>query len=84
MANVKTAVSLRRSLFEEAEALARRLNIPRSRLFALALEEFLRRHETRQLLERINAACGDEPDESQRALRERARRLHRRMVDGEW
>jgi hypothetical protein len=84
MANVKTAVSLRKLLFEQAETLAREMNIPRSRLFALALEEFISRHESRQLLERINAAYDDSPDPSERALRRRMRRQHRRVVDGEW
>ena len=82
--NVKTAVSLRRELFEQGEALAGRLRISRSRLFALALEEFVRRHENRQLLERLNAAYGGGADPEEAALRPARRRWHRRLVIGEW
>ncbi len=37
MQNVKTAISLQKSLFEQAENLARRMKISCSRLFVLAL-----------------------------------------------
>jgi len=43
MEHVKTVVSLNRKLYEEGETLASELKISRSRLFALALEEFIRR-----------------------------------------
>jgi metal-responsive CopG/Arc/MetJ family transcriptional regulator len=56
MATVKTAISLEDSLFKEVEALAKKMKVSRSRLFALALEEFLRRHQNQQLLEQLNAA----------------------------
>jgi metal-responsive CopG/Arc/MetJ family transcriptional regulator len=84
MANVKTAISLRKSLFEQADALARKMKIPRSRLFALALADYLARQENRELLERINAAYSDAPDPSEQTLLRKARRLHRRLVEGEW
>src|SRR5665647_103206 len=54
MAGVKTAVSLRESLFQQVEALAREMKAPRSRPFAPALEHFRRRPQDRQLLRRIN------------------------------
>ena len=84
MAHVKTAVSLRKDLFEQVEALASEMKISRSRLFALALEEFLRRHQNQQLLEQINAAYDEAPDSSEQALRRRMRRQHRQIVEGEW
>jgi metal-responsive CopG/Arc/MetJ family transcriptional regulator len=84
MANVKTAVSLRKDLFEQVEALANEMKISRSRLFVLALEEFLRRHQNQQLLEQINAAYDEAPEPSEQALRRRMRRQHRQIVEGEW
>jgi metal-responsive CopG/Arc/MetJ family transcriptional regulator len=84
MANVKTAVSLQKSLFEQAEALADELNISRSRLFSLALEDFLRRSHSQQLLEKLNAAYEDIADTKEETLRRRMRRQHRRLVEGEW
>jgi metal-responsive CopG/Arc/MetJ family transcriptional regulator len=84
MAHIKTAVSLREDLFEQVEALASEMKISRSRLFALAVEEFLQRYQSQQLLERINAAYDEAPDPSEQALRRRMRRQHRQIVEGEW
>jgi len=84
MAHVKTAVSLRKDLFEQVETLASEMKISRSRLFVLALEEFLQRHQSQQLLEQINAAYDKAPDPSEQALRRRMRRQHRQIVEGEW
>jgi metal-responsive CopG/Arc/MetJ family transcriptional regulator len=84
MVNVKTAISLQKSLFEQAEALADELKISRSRLFSLALEDFLRRSPNQQLLEKLNAAYEDTTDTKEETLRRRMRRQHRRIVEGEW
>jgi len=84
MTNVKTAVSLQKSLFEQAEALADELKISRSRLFSLALEDFIRRAHNQQLLEKLNAAYEDVTDAKEQTLRRRMRYQHRRLVEGEW
>lgn len=84
MANVKTAISLQRSLFEQIDDLARELQISRSRLFVLAVEDFIRHHENRQLLETINAAYDDLPDAEELALRHKMRQQHRQLVAGQW
>jgi predicted transcriptional regulator len=84
MSNVKTAISLQKSLFDQVEALADEMKIPRSRVFALAVEDFVRRHQSRRLLDRINAAYEDTPDPTEAILRRRLRRHHRRIVEGEW
>ena len=84
MTNVKTAVSIQKSLFEQAEALADELQISRSRLFYLALQDFVRRSRNRQLLEKLNTVYKDEVDATEQTLRRRMRRHHRRMVEGEW
>ena len=84
MAHIKTAVSLQEDLFEQVETLASEMRISRSRLFALALEEFLQRYQSQQLLERINAAYDEAPDPSEQALRRRMRRQHRQIVESEW
>ena len=84
MEHVKTAISLQKALFEQVEALADEMHISRSRLFVLAVEEFIRRHESQQLLERINAAYADAPDAAEQALHRRMRHHHRQVVEGEW
>jgi predicted transcriptional regulator len=84
MASVKTAISLHKPLFDQVEALAEKMNVPRSRIFALAVEEFVRRHQNQRLLQRINEAYKDAPDPAEVALRRRMRRQHRQIVEGEW
>ena len=84
MDTVKTAISIREPLFEQAEELARRLKISRSRLFSMALEDFIRRMENRELLEQINAVYAQETDDTEQHLRRKSRRTHRRLVEEEW
>ena len=84
MQNVKTAISIQKSLFEQAEAIARRMKVSRSRLFVLALEDYIRRQQNRELLAQIDAAYAEEPEKTEQALLRQARRTHRRIVEGEW
>jgi len=51
---MKTAVSLPDQLYEEAERTAQNLGIPRSQLFAKALEEFIASHKRENVTERLN------------------------------
>jgi metal-responsive CopG/Arc/MetJ family transcriptional regulator len=84
MTNVKTAISLPKSLFERAESVAEEMKITRSHLMALALEEFISRRQNQQLLDKINAACAEPPDEEEQAQRRSILKLHRQIVEGEW
>jgi metal-responsive CopG/Arc/MetJ family transcriptional regulator len=84
MANIKTAISLKESLFEQVEALAQEMKVSRSRLFVLALEDYLRRHQSIQLLESINKAYRDAPDATEQKRLRKTRRQHRRIVEGTW
>jgi hypothetical protein len=60
------------------------MKVSRSRLFVLALEDFIREQENRDLLEKVNAVYADEPDESEKVLRLRMRQSYRRLVEGQW
>jgi len=84
MSNVKTAVSLERSLFEQAEALADEMNVSRSRLFALALQDFIRRYENKRLLDNLNAVYEDDLDAEEQATLRAMLHLHREIVEDEW
>jgi metal-responsive CopG/Arc/MetJ family transcriptional regulator len=84
MASIKTAISIRESLFKQVEALANELNTSRSRIFALAVEEFIQRYHNRQLLEEINRAYDDLPDDTEQLYRAKARRQQRKLLEGEW
>lgn len=82
--NVKTAISIQQPLFEQAEALAKEMHISRSRLFMLALKDFIHRYQSRQLLERIDAAYDDAPAPSEKELQRHMRSSHKRIVEDEW
>ncbi len=51
---MKTAVSLPDRLYEEAEQAAQTLGIPRSQLYARALQEFIEHHKRENLTERLD------------------------------
>ena len=70
VAHVKTAISLDESLFREAEDWAGKLGVSRSRLFAMAVEEYVRRQENEELVRRLDEAHADGLDaEDEEALR---------------
>ncbi len=70
MANIKTAISLEESLFHQIEAVAQEMQIPRSRLFVMAVEDFLRRRRNQTLLDSINTAYDDFPDPEEQTVME--------------
>lgn len=84
MENIKTAISIHKSLFDQADILARKMKVSRSRLFVLALEDFIREQENKELLAKINAAYAGEPDKAEQTLRRKAKKTHRRIVEGQW
>ena len=51
---VKTAISLPDTLYEKAEETASYMGINRSKLFAIALEEYISRYNGKMITERIN------------------------------
>jgi len=84
MANVKTAISIDKSLFEQVNKLADKLDVSRSHLFVLAVEEFIQRYENEQLLRQLNQAYNDLPLADEEQLLEGIRSSHRKLVEGEW
>lgn len=84
MANVKTAISLQKSLFEQVESLAREMKVSRSRLFVLAVEDYLRRQQNLQLLDKINQAYSDTSDTTEQKRLRKMRRAQRKIVEGTW
>jgi metal-responsive CopG/Arc/MetJ family transcriptional regulator len=81
---IKTAISIQKSLFEEAENLAQELNISCSELFGLAIETFVKNHQNQKLLQEINEAYADEPDPTEKVRLTKMRKQHRKMVMTLW
>ncbi len=84
MSTIKTAISIQEPLFKEVESLAREMRISKSQVFALAAREFIQQARNQDLLQKINRVYSEEPEFSEKALREKRRSYHRRMVQGEW
>ena len=63
MANsVKTAISLQKELFYDVNKLAEELHVSRSKLFVMAVQDFMKKNENEKLLAQINQVFDDAPD----------------------
>jgi metal-responsive CopG/Arc/MetJ family transcriptional regulator len=83
MPNIKTAISIEKPIFDQVNDLAKNLNISRSRLFVLAVQEFIQRHTNMELLQAINEAYDDLPDNDKKIV-EKMRPRHLKMVKNQW
>lgn len=85
MAKVKTAISIDEQLLEETGNIAQELAIPRSQVVSLALEDFIQRYRNKQLLDQINEAYSDSPDEDEIGTMKVIRSQRRKqMRNEEW
>jgi metal-responsive CopG/Arc/MetJ family transcriptional regulator len=78
--SVKVAVSLPEELFTQVEAVAADLKVPRSRVYANALEEYVRHWENRRLSEQLDAAYADGLTDEDREFLEYSRRAAARVA----
>ena len=58
---MKVAVSVPDALFRDAEAVSRRLRVPRSQLYSRALEAFVRQHSDVDVTARLDAVVARLP-----------------------
>ncbi|WP_010576493.1 transcriptional regulator [Leptospira alexanderi] len=61
---MKTAISIPDELFKTAEKTAKKLGIPRSQLFAKALEEFIQSHSKESITEKLNKVYSSKSKET--------------------
>ncbi len=81
---IETAIAVEETLFERIEALSHTLAISPSRLFVLAVQEFIAKYENHQLLQAINAAYDDLPDQQEHNVYQQMRDRQRSLVQGQW
>lgn len=81
---VKTGISIPKALFDRAEELAQKMNVTRSKLFSLALEDYVRRQRNAELLAQINAAYSDGLDDAEKEFLKAASEQFSRQAEGEW
>jgi metal-responsive CopG/Arc/MetJ family transcriptional regulator len=82
MPNIKTAISIEKPIFEQMDVLAKQLKISRSRLFALAAQEFIQRHKNIELLKSLNDVYDDLPESE--PIVAKMRSTHYKMVKDQW
>ena len=57
---MKTAISIPDKVFRSADSLAKRLGVSRSQLYATAITEYLFRHQSRKVTERLDRIYEEE------------------------
>lgn len=78
---MKAALSIPDGLFSAADALARKLRVSRSRLYATALAEYLAKHQAAKVTERLDDVYGARAGKLDARMRRAQQRVLRRV---EW
>ncbi len=83
MTTIKTAISIEESLFQRVEALAAEMQIPRSRIFSIALESYFERYDTQKLIDILNEVYADGLTEEEKETMEAMRYLQAELLEDE-
>jgi metal-responsive CopG/Arc/MetJ family transcriptional regulator len=81
---MKTAISIDDKLLREADETARLMKLSRSRLFALAVGEFLKRQRREEMLLRLNEVYANGVDPAEKRLVARIKNKLRPAVKERW
>jgi metal-responsive CopG/Arc/MetJ family transcriptional regulator len=81
---MKTAISIDDGLLQEADETARLMGLSRSRLFALAVDDFLRRQRKEQMLQRLNEVYGNAAAPRQKSLLKEMKAKIRTTLKDSW
>jgi antitoxin MazE6 len=81
---MKTAISINENLLQQADATARRLGVSRSRLFAMAVGDFLQRQRQEQMLRRLNEVYAGATEPAEKRLLKGIKAKVRRTVEERW
>jgi len=74
--SMKTAISIPDHIFAEVDKLAREYKTSRSRIFCVALEEYLKKIRARKLLDALNSVYADEETAEEKLLRAKAKEYY--------
>ena len=81
---MKTAISIDGRLLEEADQVARKMGLSRSRLFSLALQDYLRQRRQEEITEQLNRVYAGGPDASERRTTARMKARFRSTIKDRW
>jgi hypothetical protein len=84
MNTMKTAVSVDDHLITEADRAAREMGVSRSRLFALALQSYLRSRENAKILEKLNQVYTVEAGAADKLMAKRLKAKSRGAIVENW
>ena len=84
MPYIKTTISIEKPIFDQVNDLAKNMNISRSRLFVIAAQEYIQRHTNIELLQAINEAYDDLPDDDPKIVDKIMRPRHLKIVKDQW
>lgn len=82
MPGVKTAISLDEGLLIKVNRLANDLHISRSKVFTLAVQDYLKKQENQSLLAQLNEAYGEFPSEEE-VISKSMHSKHKKIVEQE-
>ena len=83
MPGVKTAISLDEELLIKVDRLSSDLHVSRSKVFTLAVQDYLKKQENQSLLAQLNEAYEDFPGEKEREISESMRIKHKKIIEQE-
>ncbi len=82
--SMKTAISIDDGLLQEADETARLMGLSRSRLFSVAVGDFLKRQREEQMLHRLNEVYASAMQPAEKRFLNRIRAKVRRTVKERW
>lgn len=83
MPGVKTAISLDEELLIKVNRLSSDLHVSRSKVFTLAVQDYLKKQENQSLLAQLNEAYDDFPGEEEREISKALQNKHNKMIEQE-
>ena len=81
---MKTAISVDGDLLGEADQVAKQMGLSRSRLFSLALRDYLLNRRKERVLEQLNQVYSGEPDSGERRTAARMKGKFRSTIKDLW
>jgi metal-responsive CopG/Arc/MetJ family transcriptional regulator len=82
--NMKTAISIDEGLLQEADQAARLMGLSRSRLFAVAVRDFLERQRQEKMLLQLNEVYANQPEPAEKRLLKGIKAKVRRTLKESW
>lgn len=77
---MKTAISIDDGLLQQADQTARLMGLSRSRLFSVAVRDFLQRQQQEQMLARLNEVYANAPEPVEKRVLKGIKSKFRRLV----